>query len=396
MFRKVRKKFVIVAVCSVFIVMLCILGTINIVNYTKVVNNADEIIDILKEGNGEFGNFPGQDFSPEMPFSTRYFTVTLAPDGTVVRMNLNKIVSVSVEEAASYATELSAKGKASGFYGNFRYGVLSMHTGETMYLFVDCFVELESFNNFLLASIVIGSVGVAVVFVLVFIFSGRIMKPVAESYRKQKQFITDAGHEIKTPLTVIGANTELIEMLSGESEWTKGIKEQIERLKNLTEKLIFLAKTEEQTNISMFEFSLTDAVRETIQSFAAVAASRNISLTTDIQNDLCYIGNEEMIRQLVSLLTDNALKYTDGDTVAVTLRAENGKRILETRNRASYMRDGSLNGVFERFARGDSSRNSQTGGQGIGLSVSKAIVEAHKGKIKGECRSGIVTFTVIL
>lgn len=396
MFRKVRKKFVIVAVCSVFIVMLCILGTINIVNYTKVVNNADEIIDILKEGNGEFENFPGQDFSPEMPFSTRYFTVTLAPDGKVVRMNLNKIVSVSVEEAASYATELSAKGKASGFYGNFRYGVLSMHTGETMYLFVDCFVELESFNNFLLASIVIGSVGVAVVFVLVFIFSGRIMKPVAESYRKQKQFITDAGHEIKTPLTVIGANTELIEMLSGESEWTKGIKEQIERLKNLTEKLIFLAKTEEQTNISMFEFSLTDAVRETIQSFAAVAASRNISLTTDIQNDLCYIGNEEMIRQLVSLLTDNALKYTDGDTVAVTLRAENGKRILETRNRASYMRDGSLNGVFERFARGDSSRNSQTGGQGIGLSVSKAIVEAHKGKIKGECRSGIVTFTVIL
>lgn len=396
MFRKVRKKFVIVAVCSVFIVMLCILGTINIVNYTKVVNNADEIIDILKEGNGEFGNFPGQDFSPEMPFSTRYFTVTLAPDGKVVRMNLNKIVSVSVEEAASYATELSAKGKASGFYGNFRYGVLSMHTGETMYLFVDCFVELESFNNFLLASIVIGSVGVAVVFVLVFIFSGRIMKPVAESYRKQKQFITDAGHEIKTPLTVIGANTELIEMLSGESEWTKGIKEQIERLKNLTGKLIFLAKTEEQTNISMFEFSLTDAVRETIQSFAAVAASRNISLTTDIQNDLCYIGNEEMIRQLVSLLTDNALKYTDGDTVAVTLRAENGKRILETRNRASYMRDGSLNGVFERFARGDSSRNSQTGGQGIGLSVSKAIVEAHKGKIKGECRSGIVTFTVIL
>ena len=396
MFRKVRKKFVIVAVCSVFIVMLCILGTINIVNYTKVVNNADEIIDILKEGNGEFGNFPGQDFSPEMPFSTRYFTVTLAPDGKVVRMNLNKIVSVSVEEAASYATELSAKGKASGFYGNFRYGVLSMHTGETMYLFVDCFVELESFNNFLLASIVIGSVGVAVVFVLVFIFSGRIMKPVAESYRKQKQFITDAGHEIKTPLTVIGANTELIEMLSGESEWTKGIKEQIERLKNLTEKLIFLAKTEEQTNISMFEFSLTDAVRETIQSFAAVAASRNISLTTDIQNDLCYIENEEMIRQLVSLLTDNALKYTDGDTVAVTLRAENGKRILETRNRASYMRDGSLNGVFERFARGDSSRNSQTGGQGIGLSVSKAIVEAHKGKIKGECRSGIVTFTVIL
>lgn len=396
MFRKVRKKFVIVAVCSVFIVMLCILGTINIVNYTKVVNNADEIIDILKEGNGEFGNFPGQDFSPEMPFSTRYFTVTLAPGGQIVRINLNKIVSVSVEEAASYATELSAKGKASGFYGNFRYGVLSMHTGETMYLFVDCFVELESFNNFLLASIVIGSVGVAVVFVLVFIFSGRIMKPVAESYRKQKQFITDAGHEIKTPLTVIGANTELIEMLSGESEWTKGIKEQIERLKNLTEKLIFLAKTEEQTNISMFEFSLTDAVRETIQSFAAVAASRNISLTTDIQNDLCYIGNEEMIRQLVSLLTDNALKYTDGDTVAVTLRAENGKRILETRNRASYMRDGSLNGVFERFARGDSSRNSQTGGQGIGLSVSKAIVEAHKGKIKGECRSGIVTFTVIL
>lgn len=396
MFRKIRKKFILVAVCSVFLVLLCILGAINAINYTGIVGDADAAIAVLQERNGEFGNAPGQNFSPETPYFTRYFTVTLSSAGAVINMDLSRIASVSAEEAAGCAEELYAAGKTRGFCGNFRYGASDLPAGEKTYLFVDCTIELKNFYDFLWTSVVIGLAGVAVVFVLIFIFSGRIMKPVAESYRKQKQFITDAGHEIKTPLTIIGANTEVIEMQAGESEWTKGIKEQVSRLTSLTEKLIFLARLEEQANIPMFGFSLSDAVTESVQSFAAVAAARGVSLSSDIQNGLSYTGNEEMIRRLVSLLTDNALKYTDGDTVFVSLRAENGKRVLETRNRASYMRDGNLNGLFERFARGESSRNSKTGGHGIGLSVARAIVEAHKGKIKAECRQGRAIFTIIL
>ena len=228
------------------------------------------------------------------------------------------------------------------------------------------------------------------------LFSGRIMRPVAESYKKQKQFITDAGHEIKTPLTIIGANTEVIEMQTGESEWTRGIKDQISHLASLTEKLIFLAKMEEQTDIPMFEFSLSDVVAESVQEFAAVAAAQNVELCCDIQKAVLYTGNEEMIRRMITLLTDNAIKYSDGKVVSFSLHADGNKRIIQVQNDASYMADGDLSCLFERFARGDASRNSGTGGHGIGLSVVQAIVSAHKGKIKAECANGKVVFTVIL
>src|SRR5699024_8928513 len=123
-----------------------------------------------------------------------------------------------------------------------------------------------------------------------------------------------------TPLTIIGANTEVIEMQGGESEWTKGIKEQISRLTSLTEKLIFLAKMEEQNDLPMFEFSLSDVIEESIQEFSAVAASTGIELVFDIQKGVFYTGNEEMIRRMISLLADNAIKYTDGNVVTFSLR----------------------------------------------------------------------------
>lgn len=396
MFVKIRKKFICVSIFSVFLVLLIILGTINIINYTRIVNDADMIVYVLKENNGEFGNDHGLNIPAEISFSTRYFTVTLTENGDVRVIDLTRIVSVTSKEAVAYARELFEEGKSSGFYKNFRYGVSELPNGEKMYIFVDRTVELENFHGFLLSSIFIGLAGTAVVFILIFIFSDRIMQPVAESYRKQKQFITDAGHELKTPLTIIGANTEVIEMQGGESEWTKGIKEQISRLTSLTEKLIFLAKMEEQNDLPMFEFSLSDVIEESIQEFSAMAASKGIELVFDIQKGVFYTGNEEMIRRMISLLADNAIKYTDGNVVTFSLRTEGNKKVIEVKNPASYIAEGDMSGLFERFARGDISRNSVTGGHGIGLSVVRVIAEAHNGRLKGECRNGIAVITVIL
>ncbi len=396
MFVKIRKKFICVSIFSVFLVLLIILGTINIINYTRIVNDADMIVYVLKENNGEFGNDHGLNIPAEIPFSTRYFTVTLTENGDVRVIDLTRIVSVTSKEAVAYARELFEEGKSSGFYKNFRYGVSELPNGEKMYIFVDRTVELENFHGFLLSSIFIGLAGTAVVFILIFIFSDRIMQPVAESYRKQKQFITDAGHELKTPLTIIGANTEVIEMQGGESEWTKGIKEQISRLTSLTEKLIFLAKMEEQNDLPMFEFSLSDVIEESIQEFSAMAASKGIELVFDVQKGVFYTGNEEMIRRMISLLADNAIKYTDGNVVTFSLRTEGNKKVIEVKNPASYIAEGDMSGLFERFARGDISRNSGTGRHGIGLSVVRVIAEAHNGRLKGECRNGIAVITAIL
>ncbi len=382
MFKKVRRKFILTAVCSVVLVVACIIATINIVNYTEIVGDADDAISALMSG------------LPARYGETRYFTVTLFGDGTVIA-DVSHMISVSPEEAAAYAAQVIAGGSAGGFTGSLRYGVSAAH-GRTTCVFVDCSIELGNFYDFLTTSIIIGVIAVAVVFALIFVFSGRIMKPVAESYGKQKQFITDAGHELKTPLTIIGANTELIEIQTGESEWTRGIKEQIKRLSSLTEELIFLARMEENADIKLSSFDLSEAVNATVQSFSAVAAGRGIQIESDVEAGLTLIGNREMICRLCNLLTDNALKYTDGQKVCVSLRAEGNKKVLSVRNAASYMEDGDLGYLFERFTRGDGSRNSATGGHGIGLSVARAIVQTHKGKIRAECRKGEVTFTVIL
>ncbi len=415
MIKRLRKKFIIVTMCSVLAVLVLIVGIINIVNYANVVKNADRIVTLLEEGGGTFGddaNMSGDGppdagfddrppkpspMSPETPFETRYFTVVIGDTGEIKSVNTDRIAAVDQTQAADYALSLYRENKTSGFYDNYRYGKTETADGSTMYIFVDCTRELNNFENFLLVSIAVGVSAFVAVFILVFFLSGRIIKPVAESYAKQKRFITDASHEIKTPLTVISANTEVLEMQGVENEWTIGIKEQVKRLTSLTEKLVFLARMDEESQtLKATDFSLSDAVDETVKPFCAVAVSKGLTLERDIQKNVSYCGDESMIRQLVSLLVDNALKYSDenGD-IFVRLKTVGGKLQLTVTNPAKDL-SGDLSILFERFYRNDKSRNSETGGHGIGLSVVKAIVDAHKGKITAHAENGTVAFTVTL
>lgn len=408
MIKRLRKKFIVVTMCSVFAVLVLIVGIINIVSYANTVKNADAIISILKDGGGRFdkdgngeppdegfGGMHGRPMSPETPFETRFFTVTLDNNGTIVFVNIDRIAAIDEAKATDYATSLYKKQKSAGFYGNYRYGTTTTADNETMYIFVDCTKELSSFKNFLLVSIAVGVSAFTAVFVLVFFLSGRVMKPIADSYAKQKRFITDASHEIKTPLTVIGANTEVLEMQGTTNEWTESIREQVKRLTALTEKMVFLARMDEDNQtLKATDFSLSDAVEETVKPFCAVAVSRGLTLDSDIQKGITYCGDETMIRQLVSLLIDNALKYSDETgNVNVQLKTVGSKIYLSISNPAKEL-DGDLNILFERFYRNDKSRNSETGGHGIGLSVAKAIVEAHKGKIAARGENGTVVFSV--
>lgn len=408
MIKKLRLKFIIIAMCSVFAVLAIIIGTINIVNYTNVEKNANHLVNLLKDGGGGFGgNFeddkdfterPQMPMSPETPFETRFFTVEFNNEGQVVSVNVDRIAAVDEAKAKEYAENLHKKSRTSGFVGNYRYGVTTTRFGGKMYIFVDCTKELSGFYNFLWVSLAVSAGGLALVFVLVFLLSGKILKPVAESYKKQKQFITDASHEIKTPLTIIGANADVLEMQGGENEWTESIKTQVKRLTALTDKLVFLARMDEESQtLKMTEFSISDTVEETAKSFEAVAQSRGNPLILEIQPNVSYSGDEGMIRQLVNLLVDNALKYSDeGTDITVKLKSIGTKTQLTVQNSNSTISENDMNVLFERFYRSDTSRNSQTGGHGVGLSVAHAIVTAHKGKIKAERESGIVTFTVIL
>ncbi len=425
MLKKLRKKFIAIAMCSIGIVLAIIMTGINLANYINVCRNADARISMISDNDGhlpeESDNTPppkqGDDknnkdqkpaddpgakrqMSPEASFDTRFFTVTLTDDGTIEQIDTGKIAAVTTQEASDYAASLYKKGKSHGFVSCYRYQAVTLNDSENItYIFVNCERELNTFQAFLLASIGISLAGLLVVFLLVVFFSKIVLRPVAESYEKQKRFITDASHEIKTPLTIIDANTEVLEMTEGENQWTKSTRKQIARLTSLTEKLVFLSRMDEEaTTLDMQNFTISDAVIDTTEPFIGLAASRGKTLTCDIAPDLTYCGNEGSIRQLVSLLLDNAVKYsTDDGQIRLSFHNAGRNLILQVWNTTDSIPIGRHDELFERFYRADKSRNQKTGGFGIGLSVVYAIVNAHKGKITARSDDGTsLVFTITL
>lgn len=407
MIKNLRKKFITITMCSVAAVLIIIIGSINIVNYCNVIKNAEARISLLEENGGTFPEQekfgreqkpPEKKLSPEAPFDTRYFTVTLDDNGSCISHNTGRIAAVSSDTAVEYAQAQYNKAKQRGFNGIYRFSAINTEQG-IMYIFLDCSRELSTFYSFLAASISASFAGLLLVFMLVLFFSRLAVKPVAESYEKQKRFITDAGHELKTPLTVIDAAAEVLEMENGENEWISSIKNQVKKLSSLTERLVFLSRmNEEDAAIQVSEFCLSDAVHETADSFHAIAAARNKHLIADIEQNIMLKGNEDNIKQLISILMDNAMKYSDSNgTIRLSLkRSVKGKEIT-VKNTVSCIKPGNYDILFERFYRPDESRNSDTGGYGIGLSVAKAIVTAHKGKITAKSDDGkSIIFRIVL
>lgn len=346
-----------------------------------------------KDGMGDDG------ISPETPYDTRYFKVTVDEDGEVVSSDLDRIAAVDEDTAAEYAESLEGKKEnASGFTGVYRYLVTENDDGSTTYIFLDCRKEILSFRNVLLTSVTVSVLGLGAVLVLVLFFSKLVFRPVEESFRKQKQFITDASHELKTPLTIIDANTEVMEMVSGENQWTKSTRKQVHRLTGMVQQMVTLTRLDEGRDADeMAEFSFSDALEESLAPYEAPARVSGKQLDLSIERNISYVGNERSIRQLVGILADNAVKYTpEGGTIRVELKKKGKKILLDVSNDAKDVPQGKLDVLFERFYRLDSSRNSKTGGSGIGLSIAQAVVQQHKGKITAESPDGRSLFIHVI
>lgn len=408
MIKKLRRKFIAITMCSIAVVLGIIIGIINILNYYQINQQAEVLLTMLSDNAGRFpepdhkSNHYHRDFkrefSPEAPFTTRYFNVALDQEGMIISVNTGKIAAISTRIAAEYAKELFQKGKKKGFLKDYKYNKIE-YDENIMYIFLDCSSELSTFYSFLLASIIVSLFGMLLVFLLVFLFSKIIVKPIAEGYEKQKRFITDASHEIKTPLAIIDANTEVLEMEQGENEWTTSIKKQVRRLGALTEKLVFLSKMDEETiSLPMEEFSLSKLIFDMAKSFEAVAQAQEKTLQLEIEQNVFYYGNESSFRQLLSVLLDNAVKYSNVQgRICLSLHRLEKKLELTIKNTVDTIPQGNLDILFERFYRLDSSRNSETGGYGLGLSAAKAIIAVHKGKITAWSDDGkTISFLIVL
>lgn len=400
---------------STMLVLTAIMGVVNFSNYREMLDRADEMTALLEQNDGKFPEEPSrheQDdtetppakpendekdksrFSVETPFETRYFTVTVDENGEVTDCDLDRIAAVDEETAEEYTQTAQQKNKTTGFQGIYRYRVTETEDG-AKYVFLDCRREISNFRTVLVTTISVSLLGLAAVFVLVVIFSRMVFRPVEESIQKQKRFITDASHELKTPLTIIDTNTEVMEMESGESQWTKSTRKQIQRLSGLVQQFVTLSRLDEEKGLEeKCEFNLSEAVSECVQPYESLAQTREKNLTLNIEEDITYTGDERSIRQLAGILMDNAVKYSsENGNITLTLKKKGKKIFLEVYNDADDLPQGKLDVLFERFYRLDSSRNSGTGGSGIGLSVAKA----NKGKITAENKNGRgLTITVIL
>ncbi|MGN0978233.1 MAG: sensor histidine kinase [Faecousia sp.] len=396
MIRKLRRKFILLSMSALLLVLSVIIVGANTVNYCSVVRDADGLLTILSENKGSFPRSQGQgkgnrlppNMSQEVPYETRYFTVLLSTDGSLIQVDTSRIVTVDQTEAVSMAR--SVLGKEKGFVGDFRY-IVQEGEGTVRLIFLDCGRKLDSCRHFLVASVMISLMGFLIVFLLIAVFSNRIIRPVSESYEKQKRFITDAGHELKTPLTIISADADVLSMELGENEWLEDIRRQAQRLTELTKGLVSLSRMEEAgETMPMIEFPFSDVVSEAAASFQAPAQTQGKALELTIQPMLSLKGNEKSVEQLVGILLDNALKYSpEGSTIRLSALKQGKTIVLSVTNAtlAPIARE-ELPMLFDRFYRMDPSRSSQTGGYGIGLSLAKAIVTAHNGKIQAQTQEG--------
>lgn len=389
MLKKLKKKFLIASVVSLSIVIAILIGTINFLNYKSVMKRADEILDYIMDNEGKFPDTkldltPPEDFiTAETPYESRFFTVSFNESGEVHSVNTSQIAAVNDEVAVDMANSALRGDENRGLLGNYRY-LIDVEDDYTNLIFLDCTKSLENTNIFLALSVTFSFLGIVAVFFFLLIISDRILKPISESYDKQRRFIADAGHDIKTPLTIIDADAELLELDVGENEWLDDIKKQTERLTALTTELIYLSKMEEKRKAEYTFFPLSDITEEITQSFAAPVKTKNISLTTDITPGIFYKGDEAGLKKVIHILLDNATKYSpENSEILVTLKRQKGGISLIVKNYAKDLSEESIEHLFERFYRSDTARSS-AGGFGIGLSVANAVITSHKGKIKAE------------
>lgn len=409
MIGKLRTKFVILSGIALLMLLGIIVISSNLLTYRDLVINADMVLDMLADNGGrqmpelppdkkelpKSDAFEGQGrpwgkrvMSPEILYEARFFIVTISADGQIAESNTENIAMIDDEEAAEYAKQVQQKKRDMGFINNFRFRRIEKENG-TCVIFLDCGRNLNTFQNSLLINCLISFMGYLIIFIVIIIFSKKLVRPVSESYEKQKQFISVAGHEIKTPITIIDADAEILSMEIGEeNEWLRDICAQTKRMTALTNDLLSLSRMDEnRQQFTMIDFPISDVVEETVMSFQTLAHSRKRAIRAEITPMLSYHGDEGSIRQITGILLDNAIKYTkereDGSCEDIVLKLEKKSHhiILSVRNSSEPVSDEQLKQFFDRFYRTEQSRSSEKGGYGLGLSIAKSLVEAHRGKI---------------
>ena len=411
MFRKLKIRFILLASAAIVCILLTMIAVLNSVRFLQTNGEIQAVLNILSANNGDFPSveetaesLQNDRITIDTIYQYRYFSVVYKEDKTLYSTNLDHLSNLSKEQALSYANKVIKDSRSSGVFkvGSQFYSYQITQDSKTKrYLLVvlDSTNYLESRNDFFWLSIQLCFYSFIFFVLVVSGFSNFAIRPYIKNYENQKRFITNAGHELKTPLAIISANTELQELMTGENEWTESTKDQVKRLSNLINQMVVLARLEEQPDVTLVDVNFSEVVKKVAGNFKSVIEKAGKKYEIKLQEDIHVKATEDELYELVSILIDNACKYCDEDgQIFVTLtKAKRGKRArLTVANSYADGKNVDYSRFFDRFYREDESHNQKQPGYGIGLSMAESLVRIFKGRIWVSYKKGVFGFTVLL
>lgn len=430
MVRELQRRFIKVTMLVVTILLVIFLAVMNIVNFALSRRDSRAVLSRIADrdayqlrmpgapdggnapGGPEDGNAPGgpDDVggagAAERPDMARdaegslgvYFTATVNENGDVIYSDLSHASDLTEEDITPLLQ--SASEHETGRTGSYMYRTTLQEDGCVTYAFLDISRETEAIARILLVTAAVGIGTWFLVLLLVIFLSRRAIAPIAKNIEKQRQFITDAGHELKTPLAVIISNVDVQELHGGKTKWLENIRSQALRLSDLTKQMLTLSKMDE-SGASTFvstTFDASQAMLDTVGVFRESASLRGMQISTQIEPDIQITFSREQYQQMLELLLDNAVKYgKEGGEISASLHADRRMVRMKFSNPCEQLPDIEPDRLFDRFYRADTSRSRQTGGSGIGLAVVRAIAEHSGGKANAYFRSdNVIEFVIEL
>lgn len=406
MIRSLRRKFILIAMVSMLGTMAVLCAAIGIGNYRATANRVDRAISILYQNGGTFlppdSDVNPSDFSfqvtPETPFETRYFIVQLTAQNEIKAVNLEYIAALDRQTVVDTVSRIMEAGTERGYVDYYRFGIFRGDGDEITVIVLDCFLQLQAVHNMLRITVAMFLACILIVFVLLLFLSKRAIRPFVDNLERQRQFVTDASHELKTPLAILSADIGLLEDVCGGDKWLESAQAQIVRLDRLIKNLVELARTEETIkDDAAVCFSVSEIAQASADAFQPLAEADGKALRAEIAPGISTRGVQDNFFRLFSILLDNAVKYCDPEGTVQLSVSQRGRSIcISVSNPCRGVDTAQLPRYFDRFYRADSSRDRSTGGYGIGLSTAKAIVTRHRGRISNHYAGGVITFTAVI
>ncbi len=313
-------------------------------------------------------------------------------NGTILRES-NDVT----DEIRNYAKELSNKKTEEGYIGKYIYKIRKIGNNGKEITLMENEEAIKRLKVIMIIAIIIGFLGIILIYIIAKKIASTIVKPVEESFNKQKQFVSDASHELKTPLAVIEANADVLQSKTGENKWITYIQNEVQSMNKLVNDLLTLARMENTNSTNFQKFDLSKEVQMSVAVFESMIYEKEIKLETNIDKGIVFNGDKEDIKHIISIILDNAIKHTEKDgRIIVNAEKEKSDIKIEIKNQGEPISVEEQEKIFERFYRVDKARSRSEKRYGLGLSIAKEIVDKYSGTIKASSKDGFTSFVVKL